>query len=64
MIKVRLHVPVGAGLTRDVTMPAVPRRDDTISLGREGDEHAESYRVHDVDWYPDEDDFDVYVVLR
>jgi hypothetical protein len=69
MIRVRLHAPRGvgpdkAGFSRDVQMPAVPSVGDTVSLGAEDTDGSACYRVHAVDWTPDEPLFDVYVVLR
>jgi hypothetical protein len=41
----------------NVEMPAVPRVDDNVELG------GYSYRVHVVEWKPQEEGYDAYVVL-
>ena len=41
----------------NVEMPAVPRVDDSIKL------NDYSYRVHAVEWQPQEEGWDAYVVL-
>jgi hypothetical protein len=81
VIRIRLSAPRGVGPVKpgqefaegfslNLTMPAVPRVDETIALGGAygyGDDGAEpyTYRVHGVHWYPDPStDFDVYIVLR
>lgn len=64
-MRVRFHMPRGArydehpdGLTFDLDMPGVPRVDETVT-------HDEiTFRVHVVNWMPDEPEYVAYVVLR
>lgn len=62
MIKVRLCMPGQFAVDR--TMPAAPRVGETIALHPEVHPEHRTYQVHGVHWYPDEHDFDVYIVLR
>jgi hypothetical protein len=55
MIKIRFHKP-GTETVDLVTYP--PHIGETIRLG------GKLYRIHDVEWTPEADSFDAYVVLR
>jgi len=47
---------------RTVELPVPPREGESLHFGPDGE--GDDYEVRTVVWFPDEPDFDVYVVLR
>lgn len=61
-MKVFLRYPRGSeGFDETKEMPAVPRVGDSLYIGL--DDEGDEFEVRTVVWYPDQPEFDAYVVL-